>query len=107
MTHAGLHLPFLTALILSPALALALILFTPEKRSGWVKGFALASASFSLALSLFLAFTYDSHQGGFQFIETHAWLPQLGITYTLGIDGISLPMVILTSLVTFALTWKP
>jgi len=40
--------------------------------------------------------------GGYQFIERHPWLPDLGISYALGVDGFSLPMVLLGALVLFS-----
>jgi len=95
------HSP-LTWIILIPALSLLVILLTPQQKTRFVKGTTLLGASLSLILTLWLSVNYDKGAGGFQFIEHHSWIPALGITYTLGIDGISLPMVLLTSLVSFA-----
>ena len=52
----------------------------------------------TLLLTLFLYFGYNVAAGGYQFVEgTVPWLPSLGISYFMGVDGISLPLVLLVS----------
>ena len=61
----------------------------------------LAAFIFSLiplALSFYLFAAFDPGQGGYQFVEQYDWIPQLGITYHLGVDGISLFLVLLTTI---------
>ncbi|MFM1841885.1 MAG: dehydrogenase subunit 4, Involved in fixation [Cyanobacteriota bacterium] len=57
-------------------------------------------AILTLIWSLLVLFKFDLTNSQFQFQETLAWIPQLGLTYSLGIDGLSLPLVILNSLLT-------
>ena len=88
----------LSLLILLPAAAgLALLLVPPEKE-GALKGLALAASLLTLLLSLKLYFAFDPAQAAMQFLLDKPWLPSFGINYFLGIDGISLLMIMLTAL---------
>src|SRR4030067_1625258 len=87
--------------MLSPLAAVIPLLFFDDARVALVRGIAIASTSISLALSLYLLFIYDKVKGGFQFIEKIEWVQSLGISYHLGVDGISVAMVLLTSIVIF------
>ena len=61
------------------------------------------------ALSGLLFAVFDRSATGLQFVEKARWIPQWGISYFLGVDGISLPMVVLTGLLTFVavlVSWK-
>ena len=93
--------PILSVIMLSPLAAVILLLFVDDARVALVRGIAIASTSISLALSLYLLFIYDKVKGGFQFIEKIEWVQSLGISYHLGVDGISVAMVLLTSIVIF------
>jgi NADH-quinone oxidoreductase subunit M len=64
----------------------------------WV-GLIFSFVSLLLCVLVFLA--YDPARGGFQFVEQLDWMPQLGISYLLGVDGISLPMLLLNGIVIF------
>lgn len=61
---------------------------------------ALYTSLITFALSLYLLFYFDPEDGGYQFLEVVTWLPSLGLKYTLGIDGISLFFVILSTALT-------
>ncbi|MGH7905472.1 MAG: complex I subunit 4 family protein, partial [Candidatus Binataceae bacterium] len=87
---------WLTALVFVPLLGALLILTQSEERTIW-----RASAIFSLVplgISGYLLAIFNPHQATFQFVERYPWIPQLGISYHLGMDGISLFLVILTTL---------
>ena len=58
-------------------------------------------AAVPLALSLRLLADFDRSVAGPQFGESYTWIPELGMTFTLGVDGLSLPMVLLTTLLSF------
>jgi NADH-quinone oxidoreductase subunit M len=62
---------------------------------------ALAAAFFAMFLSAWVYFSYDAGAGGYQFVEKYDWLPVLGISYHVGVDGISAPLVLLTGVVMF------
>jgi len=84
--------------MLAPTVVIAALPAAQKEAMRWVgAGFAFVS----LALSLLLFLAYDPAAGGFQFVERLDWVPQLGISYLLGVDGISLPMLVLNGLVIF------
>lgn len=93
--------PILSVIMLSPLAAVILLLFIGEAKVALVRGIAIASTALSLALSIYLLFIFDKARGGFQFIEKYEWVKSLGISYHLGVDGISVAMVLLTSIVIF------
>ncbi|HLN79943.1 MAG TPA: proton-conducting transporter membrane subunit, partial [Thermoanaerobaculia bacterium] len=90
----------LTVLVFLPSVAAALLLLFPESRARGAKTFALAASIIELALSLPLWSRFDLASGAFQFVEKAEWVPALGISYTVGIDGISLLLVLLTTVLT-------
>jgi len=95
-----MQLPILSVIILTPLVAGILILFYPAERKTQVKVTALVAMAISFLLSFWLYVSYDNGTGGYQFIEKLNWLPKLGISYHVGVDGFSVPMVLLTGIVT-------
>ena len=74
-------------------------------RPVWRAAFIFSLAPLALSLYLFAAF--DPAEGGYQFVEHYQWIPQLGISYHLGVDGISLFLVLLTTiLITLSLLYS-
>ena len=94
--------PILTTLIALPiAGALALFGLRDEPRNEVViRRFALIVSLLVLAEALLLWTRFDPASVDFQFTERHAWIPAFGITYALGVDGISLLLVVLTGFLT-------
>jgi len=90
----------LSVLVFLPLAGAILLLLFPSRASGPAKVFALAVSTLNAILSLPLWWRFDSALRGFQFREAHSWIPSLGITYSLGIDGISLVLVLLTTILT-------
>jgi NADH-quinone oxidoreductase subunit M len=78
-----------------------LILLFPSDRKNEVRMAALAAATIALLLSAWVYFNYDISKGGYQFMEHYNWLPQLGISYYVGVDGMNAPLVLLTGVVMF------
>jgi NADH-quinone oxidoreductase subunit M len=93
--------PILSVIAFTPIVAGMLILLFPAERKNEVRVTALAAATFALLLSVWVYFHYDSNAAGYQFQETHSWLPALGIGYHVGVDGMSTPLVLLTGVVMF------
>jgi NADH-quinone oxidoreductase subunit M len=89
--------PFLSVLIFAPlgAALVAAFLRNEDALRVWTLIFTLAAAAFSLPL--YWKFQLDTHK--FQFAEHAAWIPWLKVNYTLGVDGISLLLVLLTTLI--------
>jgi NADH-quinone oxidoreductase subunit M len=83
-----------TFLPLASALSIPLLRGLPV-RVVWA--FALASSLLTLGLCVALFLAFDPTRVGFQFVERHAWLPDLGIHYFVGIDGLSLLLISLTA----------
>src|SRR6266481_5687007 len=54
-----------------------------------------------LLLAIWLFFNFDRSQAGFQFVEHYQWIPSFNIEYYVGVDGISISMVLLTALLSF------
>lgn len=99
----------LLLVILSPVIGALLLLFIPEKNANAIKIIPALSASIALLLSLAACFLYDRQLGGLQFLEHFVWVPEYGINFDLGVDGLSLPMVLLTSIILFSgvfVSWK-
>ncbi len=94
-----MQFPILSTIIFTPLIAGILIFLLPANRRDWIHGVATAAGVLILALSVVVFASYDSTVGGYQFVERYNWLPALGISYYVGVDGISLPMVLLSGLV--------
>jgi NADH-quinone oxidoreductase subunit M len=88
----------LSILIFFPLVA-GVLGFMVNKES--IRAYGIAVSGIEFALSLFLWYAFDASNGGFQFIEMAALIPAFGISYQLGIDGISLFIIIMSTLVTF------
>ncbi len=95
MNQLGFQL--LSALLVVPLLGVAVVLFIPDAKEKAIKTATLATTLIVFAMSLPLYFSFKT-QAGFQFEETLDWIPALGIKYHVGIDGISLFIVLLTTL---------
>jgi len=101
--------PILSVIVFTPIIASLVILMIPADRKAEVRVAALAAAAFALVLSTWMYFSYDKAVAGYQFVEKHAWLPQLGISYQVGVDGMNAPLVLLTGIVMFTgvlISWK-
>lgn len=95
------NFPYLTAILLSCVAGLLIILFLPPERQKAVKWVSAVCSGITLILSAYLFLAYDKSAGGLQFVEKILWVPSLGITYFNGVDGFSLPMLLLTGIVFF------
>jgi NADH-quinone oxidoreductase subunit M len=94
------ELPWLSLLTFLPALAALVLAFVPGDRE--VKGGALATSVVVLLLALGMAWGWptDLTPPNLAFVEDAEWLPVLDIHYRMGIDGLSLSMILLTALLT-------
>lgn len=90
----------LTLIIFSP-LAAALVLFLlPEDEKTLIRRLALAFSLIPLLLALIAWFSFDRVNAGLQFVVQAPWFPAIGSSFHIGLDGISLPMVLLTAILT-------
>ena len=102
-------MPLVSLVVFSPLLGVAAILLTPPSQTRLVRWIALAAALLSFGFSLTLL-GYQPSGAEFQYREDLSWIPAFGMRYTVGIDGISLVLVILTTLlsaVAILYSWKP
>ncbi|MEO3704920.1 NADH-quinone oxidoreductase subunit M [Trichormus azollae] len=91
----------LSTLILLPLLGAALIGFYPSVSSGKLaRGVALAFAVIIFLWTVFLTIEFNPGDVGQQFAESFPWIDALGLNYNLGIDGLSLPLLLLNGLLT-------
>jgi NADH-quinone oxidoreductase subunit M len=91
-------LPLLSALTFLPLAGGLLVLALGERRAVAARRLALAVAGLGLALAAGLAAAFDPGAGTMQFVEKHRWIPALAVDYHLGLDGLSLVLVGLTTL---------
>ena len=92
--------PWLTAIILLPLLAALAIPLIPDKEGKTVRWYALFVGIADFILMGYAFWTnYDSSSATFQLTETYNWLPQLGVSWTVSVDGISAPLVLLAGFV--------
>ena len=95
---AGLSFPILTALVLVPAVGGLLTILTSNRRPESTKFVALVSSAVTAGLSIWLLSSFETADAGFQFVSQHAWIRDWGIGWHVGVDGISLFLVVLTGL---------
>ncbi len=91
----------LKTLLLIPLLGALALAVLPSRSAQLIRRAALAVSAATLGWSLWLASAFDPSQADVQLLETHAWNPRLGSAFTLGVDGISLPLVWLAALLAF------
>jgi len=84
-----------------PIIGMVAIAFIPRDKEDVIKITAAVATGLQLLLTLVLWQNYDAGDGGMQFMVRAEWIPSFNITYILGVDGLSLPMAILTALLCF------
>lgn len=92
--------PILSLLILIPLVGAVATAFTPAARPNVGRGVALGFSLTSLGLALFLWSRFDTGSGTMQFVERLPWIPALNVEHFLGLDGLSLLLILLTCLIT-------
>ena len=88
-------------ILLSPLIGAALLLLVPQQQERWVRRISVAATGIPLLITLFLLVQYDRSIGGYQWVDKVPWIPSLGIQYQVGVDGVSLPLVLLHALCSF------
>ena len=90
----------LSLLVLLPLAGSVLVLLLGRGQDGLVRRVALAVSLVTFVLSLLMWWQFIPGSADYQFVERHAWLPDFGISYHIGVDGISLLLVVLTTFLT-------
>lgn len=96
-----MNFPILSAILIVPTITVLLILFTKPEQKNTIRIISLIGTGITFLLSIALMISYDKSQGGVQFIEQVTWIPQFGINYLMGVDGLSVPLVFLNALAIF------
>ena len=95
------HFPWLTAIIVFPLIAALLIPFLPTKDSKVLPQYTFAAAVVEMLGILYVFATqYNFNDSSLQLVERYSWVPQIGLNWSLGVDGLSMPLVVLTGFVT-------
>src|SRR3990170_7912372 len=87
----------LDVVIFSPLVGAVVLGFIPRERVEWLRLGALAITTVTFVLALGVLFNFESGEAGFQLGSELDWIPEWGVGYTTGIDGISLWLVLLTA----------
>src|SRR6201993_4560701 len=90
--------PWLSVLWLVPLAGAGIVILMPPGLRQFAKWLGLAVAVAALALSILIAGEFKTGGPTYQFTETHRWIPAFGAGYTLGVDGIALVLVVLTTI---------
>jgi NADH-quinone oxidoreductase subunit M len=97
-----MQFPILSLIVFAPLVISVLMLTYKPERKTEIRVTALAAAVFDLVLSAWVYYQVYVHPSlTYQFIEKYNWLPALGISYHVGVDGMSAPLVLLTGIVMF------
>ncbi|NJD21549.1 MAG: NADH-quinone oxidoreductase subunit M, partial [Melioribacter sp.] len=100
---------FLTYLLLTPIIGSVLVLFFKQEQKQLIRWFGLGISLIAFVISLVIYFGFDQTNSQFQFIHQVVWIKSLNISYHVGVDGISLLLVLLTTFLTpltLLSTWK-
>src|SRR6185436_13231102 len=98
-----MHFPILTSIVALPLVGALVLLFVPgdeEESAPVARKIALTVSLLVFAETLLLWSRFNAGSGDFQFVERHAWIPAFGIEYYVGVDGISLLLLVLTGFLT-------
>lgn len=92
--------PWLTAIVLLPLIAAFLIPILPDKDGKTIRWYALGVGIADFLLMCYVFWQhYDASSANFQLMEKYAWVPQLGLNWAVSVDGLSVPLVLLSGLV--------
>jgi NAD(P)H-quinone oxidoreductase subunit 4 len=95
------HFPWLTAIIVFPLIAALPIPFLPNKNSNILPQYTLTAAVVEMVGILYVfAAQYKFSDSSLQLVERYNWIPQIALDWSLGVDGLSMPLVVLTGFVT-------
>jgi NADH-quinone oxidoreductase subunit M len=94
-------IPLLTLITFFPMVGIVVLLFLDKEKKETIRRVTLGVSLLEFLFSLPLFFSFRLDTAAMQFVEKVPWIPEYGITYSLGIDGISLFLVLLTTFLTF------
>ncbi|MDC0834205.1 NAD(P)H-quinone oxidoreductase subunit 4 [Leptolyngbya valderiana BDU 20041] len=93
--------PWLTTIILFPIVAALFVPFVPDKDGKTVRWYALVVGLIDFCAIVYAFYTqYDLDTPGLQLVERYSWIPQLNLNWSVGADGLAMPLIILTGFIT-------
>jgi len=92
--------PFLSLILFIPVIAALALVVMPRDKKQNIRLFALGASLISFILTLFVWFGFDSNAPGFQYVEDYTWYAAINSSFHIGVDGLSLTMVLLATLLT-------
>src|SRR5438045_9525619 len=90
-------MPWLSLVVFAPLVGIPALLFTPNLKDDVARALALVVAIATFLVSLGMLGAFDGGRSGFQLVEHADWAASIGLHYTVGVDGVSLFMVLLTT----------
>src|SRR3954454_21754677 len=90
-------MPWLTLVVFTPLVGIPALLFIPNLKDDIARVLALVVAIATFIVSLGMLGAFDSGRSGFQLVEHAEWAASIGLHYTVGVDGVSIFMVLLTT----------
>jgi NAD(P)H-quinone oxidoreductase subunit 4 len=95
------NFPWLTTIILLPVVAALLLPIIPDKDGKTVRWYSLVVGLVDFAIIIWAFYTrYDFSNPDLQLVESYSWVPQLDLNWSVGADGLSMPLIILTGFIT-------
>ena len=91
-------LPLLTTMILVPAIGALLVALIPKSQAGMARATGILISIVTAVLTVYVAIEFKSGADGFQLVTDREWISELGVSWKLGVDGISLWLVVLTGI---------
>ncbi|HEY3442813.1 MAG TPA: NADH-quinone oxidoreductase subunit M [Paludibaculum sp.] len=91
----------LSIILFTPLLGVLVLMFLPRSQKTLVRLWANISAAAGLLVSIPLIVNFNRNADGMQFVERMDWIPSMGVQYLIGVDGISVLMVMLTTIMGF------
>jgi NADH-quinone oxidoreductase subunit M len=102
-------LPVLTVVLLIPMVASVAVLLMPARNERLIKSFTIISTVLAFAWSLVVLSRFTIGSGAMQAVDSVPWVPSIGMYFKVGVDGLSLPLLLLTTLLTMLCaiyTWR-
>ena len=97
MSNAA-NFPFLSLILFTPLAGAILLLFISKQNENLIRLIANVTVAIGFLVSLPLWFWYDSSNPDWQFVERYPWIPSIGAEYFIGVDGFSVLLILLATL---------
>jgi NADH-quinone oxidoreductase subunit M len=91
----------LTITVLLPLASAFLAFLLPAKKPGAIRALAIFATGVSLLLTIYIFSQFNRQDAGYQFVFSHVWVRSLGISFKVGVDGISMALLLLVGIVSF------